>query len=91
MNRSDPVILLSYYGTKNRSLWFLVTGSILSDLILTIFITEVQPQLSPDLLNIMEQRLSAIEYRTACLNNLLNKVLQLRCLFIYLSLFFLFF
>ncbi|XP_057439158.1 peptide chain release factor 1, mitochondrial isoform X2 [Lotus japonicus] len=34
---------------------------------------EVQPQLSPDLLNIMEQRLSAIEHRSACLSNLLNQ------------------
>ncbi|XP_027350404.1 uncharacterized protein LOC113861642 [Abrus precatorius] len=34
---------------------------------------EVEPQLSPKLLKIMEQRLSAIEHRTACLNNLLNQ------------------
>ncbi|MED6121815.1 hypothetical protein PIB30_033631 [Stylosanthes scabra] len=34
---------------------------------------EVQPQLSTDLLSIMEQRLSAIEYRSATLNNLLNQ------------------
>ncbi|KAF7827484.1 peptide chain release factor 1 isoform X2 [Senna tora] len=34
---------------------------------------ELQPQLSPDLLKIMEQRLSAIEYRTTCLQNLLDQ------------------
>ncbi|KAL2661088.1 hypothetical protein AAZV13_03G182400 [Glycine max] len=34
---------------------------------------EVPAQLSPELLNIMEQRLSAIEYRTSCLNNFLNQ------------------
>ncbi|GMY17150.1 peptide chain release factor 1 [Fagus crenata] len=37
--------------------------------------TEVmqQPQLSADLVRIMEQRLSAIEHRTACLHNLINR------------------
>ncbi|XP_014494913.1 uncharacterized protein LOC106756827 isoform X1 [Vigna radiata var. radiata] len=35
--------------------------------------SELQGQLSPELLNIMEQRLSAIEYRTACLNKFLNQ------------------
>ncbi|KHN43417.1 Peptide chain release factor 1 [Glycine soja] len=34
---------------------------------------EVQAQLSPELLNIMEQRLSAIEYMTASFNNFLNQ------------------
>ncbi|KAI4301584.1 hypothetical protein L6164_034847 [Bauhinia variegata] len=34
--------------------------------------TEAKPQLSTDLIKIMEQRLSAIEDRTACLQNLLN-------------------
>ncbi|KAI6672606.1 hypothetical protein NL676_000512 [Syzygium grande] len=35
--------------------------------------TEVQPHLSPDLIKIMEQQLSAIEHRTAFLQNLINQ------------------
>uniref|UniRef100_A0A2N9FP92 Uncharacterized protein n=1 Tax=Fagus sylvatica TaxID=28930 RepID=A0A2N9FP92_FAGSY len=37
--------------------------------------TEVQqqPQLSADLVRIMEQRLSAIKHRTACFHNLINR------------------
>ncbi|KAK6285954.1 hypothetical protein POUND7_012133 [Theobroma cacao] len=35
--------------------------------------TELQPQLSTDLLKIMEQRLSAIEHRSAYLENLMNQ------------------
>ncbi|KAF8008249.1 hypothetical protein BT93_K2042 [Corymbia citriodora subsp. variegata] len=35
--------------------------------------TEVQPHLSPDLIKIMEQRLSAIENRSAFLQNLINR------------------
>ncbi|XP_015968824.1 peptide chain release factor 1, mitochondrial isoform X2 [Arachis duranensis] len=40
---------------------------------LRFYSAEVQPQLSTELLGIMEQRLSAIEYRSATLNNLLNQ------------------
>jgi hypothetical protein len=38
--------------------------------------TEVQqqPQLSADLVRIMEQRLSAIKHGTACFHNLINRV-----------------
>jgi peptide chain release factor 1 len=44
--------------------------------------TEVQqPQLSPDLVRIMERRLSAIEHRSACLHNLINQVI----LFIFIN------
>ncbi|KAF5733432.1 peptide chain release factor 1-like mitochondrial [Tripterygium wilfordii] len=35
--------------------------------------TELQPQLSPDLIKIMEQRLSAIEHRSACFENIINR------------------
>ncbi|XP_065859850.1 peptide chain release factor 1, mitochondrial [Euphorbia lathyris] len=35
--------------------------------------TEMQSQLSPDLIRIMEQRLSAIEHRHACLQNFMNQ------------------
>lgn len=37
-------------------------------------LAEVQPHLSPDLIKIMEQRLSAIENRSAFLQNLMNQV-----------------
>ncbi|KAI9127818.1 hypothetical protein K1719_000811 [Acacia pycnantha] len=37
------------------------------------YTTEILPQMSTDLLKIMEQRLSAIEHRTACLQNFLNQ------------------
>ncbi|XP_031381813.1 uncharacterized protein LOC116196297 isoform X2 [Punica granatum] len=37
------------------------------------FSAELQAQLSPDLLKMMEQRLSAIERRSACLQNLINR------------------
>lgn len=36
----------------------------------------MQPEISPDLLNIMEQRFSAIKYRANCLDNLINQVMQ---------------
>ncbi|XP_056163010.1 peptide chain release factor 1, mitochondrial isoform X2 [Syzygium oleosum] len=36
-------------------------------------LAEVQPHLSPDLIKIMEQRLSAIEHRSAFLQNLINQ------------------
>ncbi|RYQ86820.1 hypothetical protein Ahy_B10g106442 [Arachis hypogaea] len=39
---------------------------------LRFYSAEVQPQLSKELLSIMERRLSAIEYRSTTLNNLLN-------------------
>lgn len=35
--------------------------------------TELQPQLSTDLLKIMEQRLAAIEHRSAFLENFMNQ------------------
>lgn len=35
--------------------------------------TEMQPQLSTDLIKIMEQRLLAIEHRSACLQDLINR------------------
>ncbi|XP_058738415.1 peptide chain release factor 1, mitochondrial [Vicia villosa] len=35
--------------------------------------SEVQPEISPDLLNIMEQRFSAIKYRAKSLDNLINQ------------------
>lgn len=35
---------------------------------------DLQPQLSPDLIKIMEQRLSAIEHRSAYLQGVLNQV-----------------
>jgi len=36
---------------------------------------ESQLQLSPNLIKIMEQRLSAIEHRSACLENFMNQVI----------------
>lgn len=36
--------------------------------------TEMEPQLSPDLIKIMDQRLSAIEHRNAILQRLINQV-----------------
>ncbi|KAK4784672.1 hypothetical protein SAY86_019040 [Trapa natans] len=36
-------------------------------------VAELQPQLSPDLLKMMDQRLSAIEQRSACLQNLMDR------------------
>ncbi|XP_021676148.1 peptide chain release factor 1, mitochondrial isoform X2 [Hevea brasiliensis] len=38
------------------------------------FSTELQSQLSPDLIRIMEKRLSAIEHRSACLENFINQL-----------------
>ncbi|KAL6969903.1 hypothetical protein U1Q18_029616 [Sarracenia purpurea var. burkii] len=38
------------------------------------FSTELQPQLSSDLVKIMEKRLSAIEHRSAYLSGLINQV-----------------
>lgn len=44
--------------------------------IIFIFImAELQPQLSTDLIGIMEQRLSAIEHRSACLQDFINRVM----------------
>lgn len=39
-------------------------------------VAELQPQLSANIIRIMEQRLSAIEYRSACLQNLINQVMS---------------
>ncbi|BFG37826.1 hypothetical protein CerSpe_241010 [Prunus speciosa] len=41
--------------------------------ILRSYSTELEPQLSPKLIKIMEQRLSLIEQRSACLQNLINQ------------------
>ncbi|KAE9593754.1 hypothetical protein Lalb_Chr18g0046451 [Lupinus albus] len=45
---------------------------------------EVQPQMSMDLLNIMEQRLRVIEHMTTSLNNILNRVMQCHFQFFFL-------
>jgi len=37
--------------------------------------TGMEPQLSPDLIKIMDQRLSAIEHRNAVLQKLINQVI----------------
>lgn len=44
-----------------------------SSKIVRLFSTEVEPQLSPDLIKIMDQRLSAIEHRNAILQRLINQ------------------
>lgn len=36
--------------------------------------TELEPHLSPEFMKIMEKRLSAIEYRSSCLQNFMNQV-----------------
>lgn len=51
---------------------------------------ELQPQLSTDLLKIMEQRLSAIEHRSAYLENLMNRVVYFFILFLMVFNFFCF-
>lgn len=38
-----------------------------------LYSSEVEPEISPDLLNIMEQRFSAIKHRATCLDNLINQ------------------
>lgn len=44
-----------------------------SSKIVRLFSTEMEPQLSPDLIKIMDQRLSAIEHRNAILQRLINQ------------------
>ncbi|KEH24445.1 peptide chain release factor 1 [Medicago truncatula] len=38
-----------------------------------LYSSEVEPEISPDLLKIMEQRFSAIKHRATCLDNLINQ------------------
>ncbi|KAK2418902.1 Peptide chain release factor [Trifolium repens] len=45
----------------------------LRNFLLRSYSSEVQPEISPDLLNIMEQRFSAIKHRATCLDNLMNQ------------------
>lgn len=52
---------------------------------------EVEPQLSPDLIKIMDERLSAIEHRNAILQRLINQVIQLARYCCYEASFFFFF
>lgn len=47
-------------------------------------VAELQPQLSPDILKMMEQRLSAIEQRSACLQNLIDRV-NVACIYVICS------
>lgn len=44
-----------------------------SSMMFRLYSTEVEPQLSPDLIKIMDQRLSAIEHRNAILQRLINQ------------------
>ncbi|CAH8320704.1 unnamed protein product [Eruca vesicaria subsp. sativa] len=48
-------------------------SSSLSSKMFRLYSTEVEPQLSPDLIKIMDQRLSAIEHRNAILQRLINQ------------------
>ncbi|EOA27205.1 hypothetical protein CARUB_v10023316mg [Capsella rubella] len=47
--------------------------SLLSSTMVRLYTTEMEPQLSPDLIRIMDQRLSAIEHRNALLQKLINQ------------------
>ncbi|VVB03573.1 unnamed protein product [Arabis nemorensis] len=49
------------------------TRSLLSSKMVRLYTTEMEPQLSPDLIKIMDQRLSAIEHRNAVLQRLINQ------------------
>ncbi|WZY91339.1 hypothetical protein YC2023_063668 [Brassica napus] len=44
-----------------------------SSMMFRLYSTEVEPQLSPDLIKIMDERLSAIEHRNAILQRLINQ------------------
>ncbi|KAG7644593.1 Peptide chain release factor class I/class II [Arabidopsis suecica] len=47
--------------------------SVLSSNMIRLYTTGMEPQLSPDLIKIMDQRLSAIEHRNAVLQKLINQ------------------
>ncbi|KAK9136560.1 hypothetical protein Sjap_007154 [Stephania japonica] len=63
---------------RNRSRWWIGCRSLMEkshqyNLQSTSYSTEVVPEFSTDLVNIMEKRLSAIEHRAACLQNFMNQ------------------
>ncbi|XP_042474850.1 peptide chain release factor 1, mitochondrial [Macadamia integrifolia] len=67
---SKPSSLLNRHSSR----WSVVSNMKNASLsTLRFYSTELHTQLSPDLINIMDQRLSAIEHRSAYLQNLMNQ------------------
>ncbi|XP_013632004.1 PREDICTED: peptide chain release factor 1 isoform X1 [Brassica oleracea var. oleracea] len=67
-----PMILSNLIRSCSRATRS-INRSSLSSMMFRLYSTEVEPQLSPDLIKIMDQRLSAIEHRNAILQRLINQ------------------
>lgn len=70
------------YSTGSNFFFFFINGLVLN---FHAKRAGLQPQLSPKLVKIMEQRLSLIEQRNACLHSIINQVPYLLACFLLLK------